>query len=131
MTDETQLPRFLVRRGAWRDWMVWDRQTKGPAKYQGHLFVGLTEDRARAIRDKLIKLDAKAIPPTDCVAPTHATSDGGVPMTTSVAKLLEQKRQLVERLEHDPGPEEREQIERVLEQVNAALDLLEDAGPRR
>jgi hypothetical protein len=42
-------------------------------------------------------------------------------MTTTVAKLLEQKRQLVERLEHDPGPEEREQIERLLEQVNAAL----------
>ena len=41
MTDEPHLPRFLVRRGAKRDWMVWDRHTKGPAEYQGHLVVGL------------------------------------------------------------------------------------------
>jgi hypothetical protein len=31
MADEPHLPRFLVRRGARRGWMVWDRQTKGPA----------------------------------------------------------------------------------------------------
>jgi hypothetical protein len=44
MSDEADLPRFLVRRGATRDWMVWDRHTKGPARYQGHLVVGLSED---------------------------------------------------------------------------------------
>src|ERR1700722_6841192 len=43
MTDETPLPRFLVRRGARRDWMVWHRHTKGPAMFQGHLVVGLSE----------------------------------------------------------------------------------------
>ena len=48
---------------------------------------------------------------------------------TSLAKLLEQKQQLIERLEENPGPEEREQIERLLEQVNAALDWLDEAGP--
>ena len=48
---------------------------------------------------------------------------------TSLAKLLEQKQQLIERLEENPGPEEREQIERLLEQVNAALDSLDEAGP--
>jgi hypothetical protein len=48
MTDEPQLPRFVVRRGAWRDWMVWDRHTKGPAKYQGHPVVGLSQDDGAA-----------------------------------------------------------------------------------
>ena len=52
-------------------------------------------------------------------------------MTTTLARLLAKKQELIERLQEDPGSEEREQIERVLEQVNAALDLLEDAGPRR
>jgi hypothetical protein len=50
-------------------------------------------------------------------------------MTTTLAKLLEQKQQLIERLHEDPGPEEREQIEHRLEQVNTALDLLDEAGP--
>jgi hypothetical protein len=54
MTDEPHLPRFVVRRGR-RDWMVWDRHTKGPAKYQGHLVVNLSEDRAREIKDVLTK----------------------------------------------------------------------------
>jgi hypothetical protein len=31
--EPPQLPRFLVRRGAVRDWMVWDRQTKGPGRF--------------------------------------------------------------------------------------------------
>ena len=48
---------------------------------------------------------------------------------TTVAKLLAQKQQLLERLEHDPGPNERAEIERVLQQVNAALNLLDKAGP--
>jgi hypothetical protein len=30
---------------------------------------------------------------------------------STAAKLLAQKRQLIERLQEDPGPEEREQIE--------------------
>jgi hypothetical protein len=49
---------------------------------------------------------------------------------SAIAKLLGQKHQLIERLHQDPGPEERQQIERLLEEINAALDLLEDA-PRR
>ncbi len=48
---------------------------------------------------------------------------------TTLARLLAQKQQLVDRLEEDPGPEEREEIERLLEQINAALDSLDDAGP--
>jgi hypothetical protein len=48
---------------------------------------------------------------------------------TTVAKLLARKKQLLERLEQDPGPNERAEIERLLEQVNAALNLLDEAGP--
>ncbi len=55
MTDEPHLPRFLVRRGAKRDWMVWDRQSKGPAKRQGLTAVDLPEDQAREIADELTK----------------------------------------------------------------------------
>jgi hypothetical protein len=56
MTDEPHLPRFLVRRGAWRDWMVWDRHTKGPAMLDGRLAIGLAEDDAREIKDVLTKI---------------------------------------------------------------------------
>jgi hypothetical protein len=55
MTDEPHVPRFLVRRGAWRDWMVWDRQAKGPAKYQGQTAVDLPEEQARKIADELTR----------------------------------------------------------------------------
>jgi hypothetical protein len=48
---------------------------------------------------------------------------------TTVAKLLARKQQLLERLKQDPGPNERAEIERLLEQVNAALNLLDEAGP--
>jgi hypothetical protein len=48
---------------------------------------------------------------------------------TTVAKLLARKQQLLERLEQGPGPNERAEIERLLEQVNAALNLLDEAGP--
>jgi hypothetical protein len=55
MTDEPHLPRFLVRRGARRDWTVSDKQTKGPAKYLGYPVVELPEDQAREIADELTK----------------------------------------------------------------------------
>jgi hypothetical protein len=49
-------------------------------------------------------------------------------MTTTPAKLLEQKQQLVERLQEDAGPEERERVEQLLAKINKALDLLDGAG---
>jgi hypothetical protein len=55
MTDEPHLPRFLIRRGARRGWMVWDRHTKGPAKYLGNPAVELPEDHAREIAGELTK----------------------------------------------------------------------------
>jgi hypothetical protein len=49
---------------------------------------------------------------------------------TTLAKLLEQKQELIERLHEDPGPEERDEIERLLGKIDTALDLLDEAGPR-
>jgi hypothetical protein len=48
-------PRFLVRRGASRSWMVWDRQTKGPAKYLDSPAIGLAEEHAREIAGELTR----------------------------------------------------------------------------
>jgi hypothetical protein len=48
---------------------------------------------------------------------------------TTVAKLLERKQQLLERLHGNPGPDERDEIERLIAQIDTALDLLDDAGP--
>jgi hypothetical protein len=46
----------------------------------------------------------------------------------TVAELLERKQILLERLEQEPGPHEREQIERLLVQIDAALDLLDESA---
>jgi hypothetical protein len=48
---------------------------------------------------------------------------------TTAAKLLARKQQLLERLQEDPGPNERAEIERLLEQIDAALNLLDETGP--
>jgi hypothetical protein len=46
---------------------------------------------------------------------------------TSLAKLLTQKQQLLGRLEENPGPNERAELERLLEKVDAGLSSLESA----
>jgi hypothetical protein len=48
---------------------------------------------------------------------------------STVAKLMAQRQQLVERLQAAPGPHERDEIERLLEQIDAALESLDDAAP--
>jgi hypothetical protein len=49
---------------------------------------------------------------------------------TAFAKLLAQKQRLLERLqEDDPGPHGREEIERLLAEIESALDSVDDAGP--
>ena len=48
---------------------------------------------------------------------------------TTLAKLLARKQQLLERLQEDPGPHERDEIERQLEEIDAALNSLDEAGP--
>ena len=44
----------------------------------------------------------------------------------TVAELLERRQMLLERLEKEPGPHEREQIKLVLLRINAALDFLSE-----
>jgi len=48
---------------------------------------------------------------------------------TTLAKLLKRKQQLVERLEEEPGSHEREEIERLLLEIDEVLNLLEEAQP--
>jgi hypothetical protein len=50
---------------------------------------------------------------------------------TTVAKLLAQKEQLIERLQKNPGPQECEEIERLLIKIDTALNLLEEPGPSK
>ena len=50
---------------------------------------------------------------------------------TTVARLLARKQRLLERLEEDLGPHEREEIERLLAEIDAALNLLDEAGPSK
>lgn len=48
---------------------------------------------------------------------------------TMLAKLLARKRNLLDRLQEGPGPHEREEIERLLAEIDEALSLLREAGP--
>jgi hypothetical protein len=52
----TSVDRYVARKGI-RDWMVWDRLKRGPAKPGGRLEIGLTEERARQIEDELNKFE--------------------------------------------------------------------------
>jgi hypothetical protein len=49
---------------------------------------------------------------------------------TTVARLLARKQQLLERLQESPGQHERDEIKRLLAEIDSALDSLEEAGPR-
>ena len=48
------------------------------------------------------------------------------PAMTSIAMLLTRKQHLISRLEEDPGPREREEIERLLDRMNAELDAVDN-----
>jgi hypothetical protein len=45
---------------------------------------------------------------------------------TTIAELLAQKQRLLERLQEDPGPYEREEIARLLAEIDAALNQLDE-----
>jgi len=47
---------------------------------------------------------------------------------TTAANLLARKQKLLERLEENPGPSEREEIDRLLEKIDTALNLLDQTG---
>jgi hypothetical protein len=46
-----------------------------------------------------------------------------------VAALLARKQQLLDRLQENPDPHERDEIDRLLAQINRALDYLDQPGP--
>jgi hypothetical protein len=48
---------------------------------------------------------------------------------STIEKLFAQKQRLMEQLASDPGPNEREQIERLLAKIETALSLLEPNDP--
>jgi len=47
---------------------------------------------------------------------------------TTLANLLARKQKLLERLQENPGPNERDEIERLIAQIDTALDLLKAPG---
>ncbi len=49
---------------------------------------------------------------------------------TAAANLLTRKQKLLERLEENPGPNEREEISHLLEKIDTALNLLDQTGRR-
>ena len=49
-------------------------------------------------------------------------------MTIEAAALLAQKRDLPDRFEQNPGPNERAELERLLTKIDAALNLLDEGG---
>jgi hypothetical protein len=50
-------------------------------------------------------------------------------MSTTLAKFLAQRQQLLERLQEEPGLNEREEIQRLLAKIDEELTLVEEAGP--
>jgi len=58
LTDAPSLPRFTIRQGT-RGLMVWDRQRKGPAMYNGTQAIGLTEHQANEIKTQLTRYYAE------------------------------------------------------------------------
>jgi hypothetical protein len=49
-------------------------------------------------------------------------------LMTTLAKLIERKQKLLERLQANPGPHERDEIEGQLAQIDTALDMLDEPG---
>jgi hypothetical protein len=72
-------------------------------------------------------LDQGKEPAASCVRSRR----GEVQMTPTVRRLLTQKREWLQRLEQNPGPNERTEIEQLLAKINAALELLDDGGSER
>jgi hypothetical protein len=67
--------------------------------------------------ERLVKADASSV---------RQVGEKGSVMTTTLANLKARKQQLVDRLHDDPGPNERAEIERLLADIDAAFDLLEE-----
>ena len=56
MADDTPYSaRYVVRKGT-KNFMVWDRHARGPAKFRGRQVAGVTEDQAREVKDELTNI---------------------------------------------------------------------------
>jgi hypothetical protein len=52
--------RFMIRRAATDGFVVWDRESEGPAMFNGHPAVGLTEAQAAEIKSHLVKSQSES-----------------------------------------------------------------------
>jgi hypothetical protein len=55
MSGKPSPHRFIIRRAGTDGFMVWDRESKGPAMFHGHPAVGLAEAQAAEIKSQLVK----------------------------------------------------------------------------
>jgi archaellum component FlaC len=58
--------------------------------------------------------------------PTMFQKHEVAPRMTSIATLLTQKQHLLGRLEENPGPNEREEIERLLDRIDSELNAVDN-----
>jgi hypothetical protein len=93
-----------------------------------HVAAGTTPNRA-ALSDRPPTPERPGTVPSDPEEPKipgDQPDQGVVLVMTTIAKLLAQKQRLLERLQEDPGPHEREEIERLLAEIDAALNQLDE-----
>ena len=106
-----------------------------PRNLTGHTDANLTARRAKMpdwpARRSLAKLrrNRNARKTSSKKSRRKVVADDRIPDMTTIAKLLAQKQQLLEQRNEGAGPHEREQIERVLMEIEDALNLLDEAGP--
>jgi hypothetical protein len=55
MSGKPSPDHFTIRRAATDGFMVWDRENKGPAMFNGQPAIGLTEAQAAEIKSQLVK----------------------------------------------------------------------------
>jgi hypothetical protein len=136
----TQMPRWatrLLQARRNRGTAPWRRSLR--ASYAGrpdlaadHVFSIGTSCRSLCTRNTLPCLSAQAVEGLAQDQEPRATRHGAgklVVQMTTLSRLLAEKQRLMEQLQEDIGPEERDEIERLLEKIDAALDSLDKAGP--
>jgi hypothetical protein len=89
--------------------------------------LGIQAQRIGLIAEGVARPDQGKEPAASCVRSRR----GEVQMTATVRRLLTQKRELLQRLEQNPKPNERTEIEQLLAKIKAALELLDVGGSER
>ena len=86
----------------------------------------VSEDVARELRQRCADRDRELPEFLREFVERCEPADIGEEMTT-VAKLLARKQMLLARLQEEPGPNERDEIDRLIAEIDEALTLLEDS----